>query len=68
MFLPKVSCILPTGYGNRFVGVAIGCFLTQVYLGETELVIVDKAVMFSPHHAVGAPSFASNETVQTHRS
>jgi glycosyltransferase involved in cell wall biosynthesis len=41
MFLPKVSCILPTGYGNRFVSVAIGCFLTQVYLGEMELVIVD---------------------------
>jgi glycosyltransferase involved in cell wall biosynthesis len=41
MFLPKVSCVLPTGYGNKFVGVAIGCFLTQTYLGEMELVIVD---------------------------
>lgn len=37
----KVSCIMPCGYGDKFVGTAILCFMTQVFLGELELVIVD---------------------------
>lgn len=39
--LPLVSCILPTGYGDKFVGLAIQCFLDQTYEGPLELVIVD---------------------------
>ena len=39
--LPKVSCILCAGYGDRFVGMAVECFLNQDYQGELELVLVD---------------------------
>jgi glycosyltransferase involved in cell wall biosynthesis len=39
--LPKVSCILPTGYGEKFVGTAVRCFKEQDYLGELELIVVD---------------------------
>jgi len=39
--LPLVSCILPTGYGDKFVSLAIQCFLDQTYEGPLELVIVD---------------------------
>jgi glycosyltransferase involved in cell wall biosynthesis len=39
--LPKVSCILPTGYGQQYVKTAIQCFLDQTYEGELELVVVD---------------------------
>lgn len=39
--LPKVSCIMPTCYGKRFVEMALGCWLDQDYAGELELVIVD---------------------------
>jgi glycosyltransferase involved in cell wall biosynthesis len=39
--LPKVSCILPTGYGDKYVFGAIQCFLDQTYHGELELVVVD---------------------------
>jgi glycosyltransferase involved in cell wall biosynthesis len=38
---PKVSCILATGYGDKFVRTAVQCFLNQRYEGELELVIVD---------------------------
>src|SRR5579864_8334999 len=41
VMLPKVSCILPMGYGEEFVKVAIQCFLDQDYEGELELVVVD---------------------------
>jgi glycosyltransferase involved in cell wall biosynthesis len=39
--LPKVSAILPCGYGSKYVTVAIECFLRQNYAGSLELVIVD---------------------------
>ena len=39
--LPRVSCILPTGYGEKYVFQAIQCFLDQTYEGELELVVVD---------------------------
>jgi len=39
--LPKVSCILPTGYGDKFVATAIECFFNQSYEGDLELVVVD---------------------------
>ena len=39
--LPKVSCIMPTCFGDQFVEAAIKCFLDQNYEGEKELVIVD---------------------------
>jgi glycosyltransferase involved in cell wall biosynthesis len=39
--LPKVSCILPTGYGTEFVRTAVECFLSQKYEGEIELIVVD---------------------------
>jgi glycosyltransferase involved in cell wall biosynthesis len=39
--LPSVSCILPCGYGDKYVGTAIQCFFDQTYEGELELVIVD---------------------------
>lgn len=41
MSLPKVSCILATGYGDRFFRVALSCFQAQDYAGELELVVVD---------------------------
>lgn len=40
---PKVSCILPTGLGDKFVDAAVECFLDQTYEGETELVAVDNS-------------------------
>jgi glycosyltransferase involved in cell wall biosynthesis len=39
--LPRVSCILPAGYGDTYVGMAIQCFLNQKYEGELELVLID---------------------------
>src|ERR1700688_3759653 len=39
--LPFVSCILPTGYGEKYVQTAINCFYDQDYAGPIELVIVD---------------------------
>jgi glycosyltransferase involved in cell wall biosynthesis len=39
--MPTVSCILPTGYGEKYVRTAIECFLSQVYPADLELVIVD---------------------------
>jgi glycosyltransferase involved in cell wall biosynthesis len=39
--LPSVSCILPSGYGDRYVETAIDCFYDQDYAGSLELVIVD---------------------------
>jgi len=36
----KVSCILPWGYGDRYIGVAVRSFLSQTYENR-ELVIVD---------------------------
>lgn len=39
--LPRVSCILPTGYGHKFVSMALSCWLSQTYEGELELVVVD---------------------------
>src|ERR1700730_15074134 len=44
MSLPKVSCILPTGYGEKYVYGAIKCFLDQTYPGELELVVVDNNI------------------------
>ncbi len=41
MSLPSVSCILPCGYGDEYVGLAIQCFMDQTYEGPLELVIVD---------------------------
>ena len=41
MSLPSVSCILPCGYGDKYVGMAIQCFLDQSYQGRLDLVIVD---------------------------
>jgi glycosyltransferase involved in cell wall biosynthesis len=38
---PSVSCVLPCGYGDNYVGLAIQCFLDQRYAGHRELVIVD---------------------------
>ena len=39
--LPSVSCVLPTGYGKKYVGVAIQSFLSQTYEGDMELIVVD---------------------------
>jgi glycosyltransferase involved in cell wall biosynthesis len=39
--LPKVSCIMPTCYGDQFVQSATECFLDQDYEGEMELIVVD---------------------------
>lgn len=41
MLVPKVSCILPCGYGEEFIGTALACFGGQVYPGALELVVVD---------------------------
>jgi glycosyltransferase involved in cell wall biosynthesis len=38
---PSVSCIMPCGLGDKYVGTAIQCFLDQTYRGRLELVIVD---------------------------
>lgn len=40
---PKVSGVLPVGYGDRFFRVAMTAFLSQDYPGELELVIVDNS-------------------------
>lgn len=39
--LPRVSAILPCGYGLKYVPLAIDCFMKQNYPGQMELVIVD---------------------------
>ena len=39
--LPNVSAILPCGYGEKYVGMALQCFVDQTYKGQLELVIVD---------------------------
>jgi hypothetical protein len=39
--LPKVSGILPTGYGSEYFRVAADAFLASTYEGELELVILD---------------------------
>jgi glycosyltransferase involved in cell wall biosynthesis len=39
--LPKVSCIMPTCYGEEYVFTALSCWGAQNYEGELELVIVD---------------------------
>jgi glycosyltransferase involved in cell wall biosynthesis len=39
--LPKVSCILPTGYGAQYAPTAFDCWRYQTYAGERELVVVD---------------------------
>lgn len=41
MSLPSVSCILPCGYGDKYVGTALDCFAEQTYAGPLELVFVD---------------------------
>jgi len=41
MKMPKVSCIMPTCYGERYVRTAVQCFLDQDYEGELELVVLD---------------------------
>jgi glycosyltransferase involved in cell wall biosynthesis len=38
---PSVSCIMPCGLGEKYVGQSIQCFLDQTYPGRLELVIVD---------------------------
>ena len=40
---PKVSGVLPVGFGDRFFQVAMNAFLSQDYAGELELVIVDNS-------------------------
>jgi glycosyltransferase involved in cell wall biosynthesis len=39
--LPKVSGILPVGYGATYFGVAAAAFLASTYEGELELIILD---------------------------
>jgi glycosyltransferase involved in cell wall biosynthesis len=39
--LPSVSAILPCGYGDKYVGLAVQCFVNQTYQGPLQLVIVD---------------------------
>lgn len=39
--LPSVSCIMPCGYGDKYVAVAIECFMRQNYAAPLELVVVD---------------------------
>ena len=39
--LPKVSGILPVGYGDKYFRVAANAFLASTYAGELELVILD---------------------------
>jgi glycosyltransferase involved in cell wall biosynthesis len=41
MTLPKVSCIMPCGYGDKYVWTAAECWFDQTYEGPLELVIVD---------------------------
>lgn len=40
---PKVSGILPVGYGDRFFRVAAAAFLASTYAGELELIILDNS-------------------------
>ncbi len=44
--LPKVSAILPTGYGEKYIKTALHCFLSQTYhdTGKLELVVVDNNI------------------------
>jgi glycosyltransferase involved in cell wall biosynthesis len=39
--LPSVTCVLPSGYGSKYVPLAIECFLQQTYEGPMELIILD---------------------------
>jgi glycosyltransferase involved in cell wall biosynthesis len=41
--LPKVSAILPVGYGDRYFMLALDCFLNQTYEGEIEVIVVDNS-------------------------
>jgi glycosyltransferase involved in cell wall biosynthesis len=41
--LPKVSVIMPVGYGDRYFRVALNCFLSQSYPGEIEIVVLDNS-------------------------
>jgi glycosyltransferase involved in cell wall biosynthesis len=56
--LPKVSCILPCGYGDKYVGVALQSFMDQEYEGDLELVIVDNNDGGSPELEELADSLA----------
>jgi len=38
---PSVSCILPCGYGDKYINDAIACWSSQEYEGHCELVILD---------------------------
>jgi glycosyltransferase involved in cell wall biosynthesis len=41
MTLPKVSCIMPCGYGDKYVEMALNCFFSQRYEGELQLVVLE---------------------------
>ena len=41
MSLPSVSCVLPWGYGDKWINMAIRCFLSQNYTGALELIVLD---------------------------
>ena len=41
--LPKVSGILPVGYGDKYFRVAANAFLASTYDGELELIILDNS-------------------------
>ena len=68
--LPKVSCVLPAGYGAKYVEAAIECFLSQRYEGDLELVVVDnnevslaERLKVQPHELDALPAFG----IQYHR-
>jgi glycosyltransferase involved in cell wall biosynthesis len=42
--LPKVSCIMPTCFGEKYVRTALACWTAQNYEGELELVVLDNNV------------------------
>lgn len=47
--LPKVSAILPVGYGDRYFRLALDCFLNQTYEGESEVIVVDNSTESIEH-------------------
>lgn len=52
MVKPKVSCIMPTCYGDKYVEIALDCLGKQVYDGQTELVVVDNNEDNSPERVL----------------
>lgn len=45
MNLPSVTCVMPCGYGSRYVQLALDCFRSQTYEGPMELIVLDNNVV-----------------------